>query len=575
MKKIVAAFVFLLFFSLYIFLAFPSLSSFRDAGDLALAASSLGIAHPPGYPTYVLLGHAFQSLVPFANPAYRLNIFSSLCGAGTIALLFIFLRAFHGTTGAIFGSLMAGVLSFVMAQSGLSEIYALNALFAVTLFGGAFCLSQGSSTHQARLWILLVYVGGLGLGNHQSLLLVSPVFLVFLWRNRTHGIFTPRFWGACALAMVFGLSIYLFLPFRAHAGAHYVWGEPAHFSGLWNILTRADYGAGTLSTRYSTASAVEGLATWLFLWKSQWGILGTLLTIAAGGWCLKKGPRETWGIPVLTLWFVTGPLFALLARMKPGELADAILLPTLVVPGLAAAGGVGLMVGSWTKKTRPLALGALAVCCLFILTQGLPSISQQNQRKNTVAWDYGKNLLRTLPLNGVLLMITDAAIFSVVYHQGAAMSRSDLSVLVDVKLPWRWQQYRRRFPHLFQEGQKDGGLELARALAGKGVLFTEGMQAALVDTLCPRGMGAQVEWPQRGKGCADKMEKNIWLWDLYVRRPPDSSHLSSDYYTQDILKTAAAGAYNAKILLSQARRERSAKEFYRKYLSWKPHPASL
>ena len=51
-----------------------------DNAELITAGQTLGIAHPPGYPVYTLLGKLF-SLIPFESVAWRLNLFSALCGS--------------------------------------------------------------------------------------------------------------------------------------------------------------------------------------------------------------------------------------------------------------------------------------------------------------------------------------------------------------------------------------------------------------------------------------------------------------------------------------------------------------
>jgi tetratricopeptide (TPR) repeat protein len=51
-----------------------------DSGELIVAARSLGIAHPPGFPLYVLLAH-LATLVPIGGVAVRVNFASALFAA--------------------------------------------------------------------------------------------------------------------------------------------------------------------------------------------------------------------------------------------------------------------------------------------------------------------------------------------------------------------------------------------------------------------------------------------------------------------------------------------------------------
>ena len=62
---------------------------FIDKGELVAVASTLGIAHPTGYPTIMLIGFLFTKLLPL-RPVLALNAMAALLtgvGAGVLALL--------------------------------------------------------------------------------------------------------------------------------------------------------------------------------------------------------------------------------------------------------------------------------------------------------------------------------------------------------------------------------------------------------------------------------------------------------------------------------------------------------
>src|SRR5512139_2944897 len=52
----------------------------EDSGDLLVAAATLGIPHPTGYPLFTLLGRV-ASLVPLGSLAFRINLVAALAGA--------------------------------------------------------------------------------------------------------------------------------------------------------------------------------------------------------------------------------------------------------------------------------------------------------------------------------------------------------------------------------------------------------------------------------------------------------------------------------------------------------------
>lgn len=59
-----------------------------DGGDLIVAAYTLGVGHPPGYPAHTLIAHLF-TLLPWGSVAFRVNLLSAIgaaLAAGGVAL---------------------------------------------------------------------------------------------------------------------------------------------------------------------------------------------------------------------------------------------------------------------------------------------------------------------------------------------------------------------------------------------------------------------------------------------------------------------------------------------------------
>src|SRR4026208_1554389 len=57
-----------------------------DSGELIVAAYGLGVAHPPGFPLWVMLAH-LASLVPVGSVAVRINFSSAVFAAFACAML--------------------------------------------------------------------------------------------------------------------------------------------------------------------------------------------------------------------------------------------------------------------------------------------------------------------------------------------------------------------------------------------------------------------------------------------------------------------------------------------------------
>src|SRR5262245_56929196 len=68
-----------------------------DSGELIVAAKTLGVAHPPGVPLYVILAH-LATFLPIGSVAARVNfasgIFAALAAAFVSLLVFEALRGF-------------------------------------------------------------------------------------------------------------------------------------------------------------------------------------------------------------------------------------------------------------------------------------------------------------------------------------------------------------------------------------------------------------------------------------------------------------------------------------------------
>lgn len=153
-----AAFVFATVLSVYVSTVYPSVTG-GDSGELIVTTCTLGIAHPPGYPLYTMLGALWSAAMPLGHRAYRMNVLSCVLGAAAAAAIAAtttmlasrtpFFSAANGSSGssnggrAWSGATVAGVyagLGFafmptVWLYSIQGEVFALNnALVALLLF---------------------------------------------------------------------------------------------------------------------------------------------------------------------------------------------------------------------------------------------------------------------------------------------------------------------------------------------------------------------------------------------------------------------------------------------------------
>ncbi len=302
---------------LYLASMAPGLPPGHDSAELVTAAAVGGIAHPPGYPLYTLLGHFFIGLCG-GDPAWAMNLFSVLCGALAVGLAGL---AFAGLSGSA-GAGLACALTFAVARGPWrmavgAEVFSLH----LALVAGLLALAASWRPAPTGRRRLLVAAGaltfGLGLAHHQTVILVLPGLAAYLWMGRDGRPvgFSP----GAGLALVAGLTPYAWLPWRAAQEPPLNWGDPDTLGRWWWTVTRQGYGGLKLSqvsgTRPAAGYHLEGWGRSLALWQYPFpgfglGLLGGALGV------LQRRPEAA-----LTggLWLLAGPVWALIGAQPQGE----------------------------------------------------------------------------------------------------------------------------------------------------------------------------------------------------------------------------------------------------------------
>ncbi|HEY0443944.1 MAG TPA: DUF2723 domain-containing protein, partial [Candidatus Limnocylindrales bacterium] len=90
----------------------------------------LGIAHPTGYPTYLLLGHVAE-LLPVGTVAFRANVLSAVFVAAALGIaVLIAVRLGVRPVLAAAAALTLGGIGTVWAAATVAEVNPLHLLFA-------------------------------------------------------------------------------------------------------------------------------------------------------------------------------------------------------------------------------------------------------------------------------------------------------------------------------------------------------------------------------------------------------------------------------------------------------------
>src|SRR5829696_8974786 len=149
-----------------------------DSPMLQAEVSVLGIGHPTGYPTYMMLTHLFTYL-PFGDPAYRVNLASAVYGVAAVLVVYLAgLRLGGHVVAAAAGALAFGISGTFWSQSVIAEVYTFEALLValVILF-----LFLWRDRRDSRYLLLSAFLVGLSLTHHLTSVLLVPGTVAFVF----------------------------------------------------------------------------------------------------------------------------------------------------------------------------------------------------------------------------------------------------------------------------------------------------------------------------------------------------------------------------------------------------------
>lgn len=401
-----------------------------DSGDLVTAAAVSGVAHPTGYPTYLLLVRLVQ-FVPLGTLAYRANLLSAFATALSSGLICYLVQAAYrgasvwGQAGGVLAGLSFGLAPLVWSQAVIAEVYALHALFIVVLL---LALLPANVT-PAWDWLGGLALG-LGLGNHLTLALLAPAWLVLsAWRGK--GLNARAAFRSLA-GMSIGLLIYLYLPLRAAAQPPINWGNAANWQGFWWVVSAAPYRANVFGL--PVAALPQRLQALGQQFAIQAGWLGLALAgtgLLAGWW--GRAPR-VWA---LTLWTaIVSLVFA-----TGYNTADWLVYLLPVVLALAIWSGLGL---AWwleeaaTRLTKRLAVLALAACVISLgvaAVRHLPGVDASRDRR---AEAFAQAVFNQAPQGAMIFTNSDTDTFPLWYFHFAEGARPDVIIVVKGLLSFDW-----------------------------------------------------------------------------------------------------------------------------------------
>jgi tetratricopeptide (TPR) repeat protein len=195
--------VFLIATTVYLITAEPTVP-WWDCGEYTATADKLQVGHPPGAPTFQLIGSLFSIFAGSDTSlvAYTMNAMSAICSGFTILFLFwtitLLAKKFVknkeemtlGQMIAIFASAVVGSLAYTFSDTFWysaveSEVYAMSSCFtAISFWAILKWEEQADDKHNLRWLILIAFLVGISIGVHLlNLLAIPAITYVFYFKK--------------------------------------------------------------------------------------------------------------------------------------------------------------------------------------------------------------------------------------------------------------------------------------------------------------------------------------------------------------------------------------------------------
>jgi tetratricopeptide (TPR) repeat protein len=438
----------------------------------------MGVANPPGFPLYYLIGRLF-TLIPVGDVAFRINIMSAFFGALAVVLIgrgiAVFLEILYsrersvegaGVRGdaipvrwiAMFSCLFLSVTPVFWSQSLVAEEYALNAFLLSLLL---LLSLQTVRLQRKDFFFLTSFVLGLSFSNHPLTLVFIPSFLfmaaMMVGKRR---LSSPQ-WTFSLILLAVGLSCYLYIPTRATSATPILWYPIERIESLYHYLIAQKHHGEIFSS--TLMGYVYKLRLALDVLVNQLTFAGCLI-LALGTWIAL---RKNWR-PSLLVLLVAFLDVAIASYVKFNRHTISVyLIPALIV--FTYLGGSGLL-ALWKiskQKIRGSIQVAIAVVILVMMTA--LNWKMSSRQGSYVNLSLGQDILRSLPSGATFVTEGDNATFSILYLQTVERERPDVRILAPEWMLFnKWKKGEKGPVFAFSQGQKN------QKQRPYGIVYTQG-----------------------------------------------------------------------------------------------------
>jgi hypothetical protein len=415
--------------ALYLRTLLPDMA-FDDWGELQTVPHVLGIAHPTGYPTYILAAWLFE-LLPIGSIAFRANLFAAVCVAVALAAMTsTTMRLGVRPVLAAAVAVATGAIGTVWASAIVAEVNALHLAFIALIVDRSLAWADERRTRDIALGGLLI---GLSLGNHLLTAFVAPFFVLFaLWAGRRTLLEQKRLILVPVVAGLAGLAVYLYIPIAASLAPPLPYNYPTTFDAFWFLVTGEQF-RGQYEGLFTTSSLSALLDALPTLWTtavSQATAIVPILGLA--GLAILVVRRPAFGLACVGALLVGIDIWANYLRLDHYLLVPWLLLgigAAVAVEG-AARGLEAVLPRRAEGAAGPAVAFAAAAFAVTLIAVNLPTVDLSGDRS---ARTYVDAVFGALPADAALFSFWGAS--SPLWHAQLVLGeRPDVLVVDDTNI---------------------------------------------------------------------------------------------------------------------------------------------
>lgn len=486
-KVFFALLSFVVSFVVYVLTLAPTVS-FIDSGELATVCIKLGVAHPTGYPLFTILGNLF-SKIPIGEEIYRLNLMSAVLSSLGVLIFFnllVFLfknlnfNIFNKTTKieiksskrqkekvknlsvaikldslsiyfiALASSLILAFSLTYWSSANSIEVYSLHSLFLILLIYiflkacNSVNSREVSFLKREKYWLAFAFVLGLSFTNHLTTLFlgIGTIYLYFgvngFNKNSLQRILYM------IIPFLIGLSVYLYLPFRAD-NPILSWGNPYNFENFYRHISGKQFSVWMFS---STENAEKQFSYFVNNFPKEYYYIPLLLSIF-GLVKIFKNYKKLFNYTILLFIFTV--LYAINYDIYD---IDSYFILAYIVSAIWIAFGVLFIVEKFKKSALNLSVASILLCILPLSA----NYELADESDNYFVRDFTYNVFKSAPENSIIMSSEwDFWVSASLYFQFVKDIRKDL-VVIDKELlrkSWYLDYVKIHYPEIYERSKNE------------------------------------------------------------------------------------------------------------------------